>query len=48
LVPPPFTVTVTERDCAVVILDIDGVTVTVGVIFARAVTVTEFDPVALL
>jgi hypothetical protein len=29
-------------------LDADGVTVTVGVVFAGAVTVTEFDPVALL
>jgi hypothetical protein len=26
----------------------DGVTVTVGVIFAGVVTVTEFDPVALV
>jgi hypothetical protein len=29
-------------------LDADGVTVTVGVVFAGVVTVTEFDPVALL
>ena len=29
-------------------LDADGVTVTVGVVLAGVVTVTEFDPVALL
>ena len=34
--------------CAVVMLDEDGVTTTVGVVFAGVVTVTEFDPEALL
>ena len=45
---PPLTATVTVKGCAVVMLDADGVTVNVGVVFAAAVTVTEFDPVALL
>jgi hypothetical protein len=45
---PPLTATVTLSACAVVMLEADGVTVTVGVVFAGAVTVTEFDPVALL
>jgi hypothetical protein len=45
---PPLTATVTVSGCAVVILDADGVTVTVGVVLAAAVTATEFDPVALL
>jgi hypothetical protein len=31
---PPTTTAVTVTDCAVVILDEDGVTVTVGVVFA--------------
>ena len=43
---PPFTATVTVKACAVVMLDADGVTVTVGVILGA--TVTEFDPVAVL
>jgi hypothetical protein len=42
---PPFTATVTVVPCTVVMLDGDGVTVTVGVTF---VTVTEFVPDALL
>jgi hypothetical protein len=45
---PPLTATATVSACAVVMLDADGVTVNVGVVFAAAVTVTEFDPVALL
>ena len=44
---PPFTETVTVSGCAVVMLEADGVTVTVGVDLAW-VTVTEFVPVALL
>ena len=44
----PLTATVTVRACAVVMLDADGVTITVGVVFKGVVTVTEFDPVALL
>jgi hypothetical protein len=42
---PPFTVTVTGSSWAVVMLDGDGVTVTLGV---SKVTVTEVEPVALL
>ena len=43
---PPLTATVTVSDCAVVMLDEDGVTVTEGVALA---TVTAEDvPVALL
>jgi hypothetical protein len=42
---PPLTATVTVVPCNVVMLDGDGVTVTVGVTF---VTVTVFDPVAPL
>jgi hypothetical protein len=45
---PPLTATVTVNACAVVMLDADGVTVTVGVIFAGLVTATVADPVALL
>jgi hypothetical protein len=45
---PPFTETVTVRGCAVVMLDVDGVTVTVGVVLAGVVTVTVADPEALL
>jgi hypothetical protein len=45
---PPVTVTVTVNACAVVMLEEDGVTETVGVAFAAFVTVTEFEPVALL
>jgi hypothetical protein len=45
---PPLTVTLTVNPCAVVMLEEDGVTETVGVTFPGAVTVTEFDPVALL
>jgi hypothetical protein len=44
----PLTPMVTVSDCAVVMLDEPGVTVTVGVVFDGVVTVTEFDPVALL
>ena len=36
LLPPPLTTTVTERDCAVVMLERAGVTVTVGVILVDA------------
>jgi hypothetical protein len=46
LLPP--TVTLTERDCAVVTLDADGLAVTVGVVFADVVTATVAEPVALL
>jgi hypothetical protein len=45
---PPLTATATVRGCAVVMLEEDGVTVTVGVIFAGVVTVTVADPEALL
>jgi hypothetical protein len=45
---PPATTTVTERLCVVVRFAADGVTATVGVIFAGVVTVTSADPVALL
>src|ERR1039458_4786480 len=45
---PPLTPMVTDNDCAVVMLDEPGVTVTVGVVFAGAVTTTVFVPVALL
>jgi hypothetical protein len=45
---PLLTATVTVRVWAVVMLDADGVTFTVGVIFAGVVTVTEALPVALL
>jgi hypothetical protein len=44
----PLTATVTVNGCAVVMLDADGVTVTVGVVFAGLVTVIEPVPVALL
>jgi predicted RecA/RadA family phage recombinase len=45
---PPLTATVTVNACTVVMLDADGVTVTVGVVFAGLVTATEVDPVAVL
>jgi hypothetical protein len=45
---PPLTATVTVRDCAVVMLDAVGVTVTVGVVLAGVVTETVADPEALL
>ena len=45
---PPLTVTVTVKACAVVMVEADGVTRTVGVTFRGVVTVTESDPVALL
>jgi hypothetical protein len=45
---PPLTPIVTVSDCVVVMLLGDGDTVTVGVVFAGVVTVTVFDPVALL
>jgi hypothetical protein len=45
---PPFTETVTVSGCAVVMLDAEGVTVTVGVVLAGVVTVTVADPEALL
>jgi hypothetical protein len=45
---PPLTATVTERGCAVVMLEADGVTATVGVVFAATVTVTDALPEALL
>jgi hypothetical protein len=41
-------VTVTERAWTVVMLDGDGVTVTVGVVLVGVVTVTVLDPEALL
>ena len=44
---PPLTATVTERLCAAVMLDGEGVTVTVGDI-SSVITVTKADPVALL
>jgi hypothetical protein len=40
----PEIVTVTERDCAVAMLDEAGVTVTAGVVLEGAVTVTDADP----
>ena len=45
---PPLTATETDRACVVVMFDEDGVTVTVGVVFAGVLTVTEAEPVALL
>jgi hypothetical protein len=44
---PPLTATVTVKACAVVMLDADGATVTIGVVFAD-VTTTKVDPDALL
>jgi hypothetical protein len=44
----PLTAAVTVNACAVVMLDADGVTVTVGVIFGGTVTVTKLVPVAML
>jgi len=44
----PETAMVTESDCAVVMLEAAGVTVTVGVTSAGAVTVTEPVPEAEL
>ena len=48
LLLPPLTATVTVSGCVVVMLDADGVTVTVGVVLAGVVTVTVADPEALL
>jgi hypothetical protein len=48
LLLPPVTATITDNACVAVMLDEPGVTVTVGVIKAGDVTVTVFDPVALL
>jgi hypothetical protein len=45
---PPATTTATDKLCAVVIFVAAGVTATVGVIFAAAVTVTTADPAPLL
>jgi hypothetical protein len=45
---PPLTVTVTFNDCAVVMLVADGVAVTIGVVLAGVVTITEAEPEALL
>jgi hypothetical protein len=45
---PPATTTPTDKLCVVVIFAADGVSATVGVIFAGVVTVTSADPVALL
>src|SRR6202035_803923 len=39
LLPPPLIVTVTFSGCTVVMLDADGVTVTVGVVLTGTVTV---------
>jgi hypothetical protein len=44
----PATVTVTLSDCPEGMLDWLGETVTVGVVFPAAVTVTELDPDAVL
>jgi hypothetical protein len=44
---PPLTATITVKACAVVMLDAEGVTVTVGVVFGGVVTVTELVPVEL-
>ena len=44
----PATVTVTVSGWVVATLDGEGVTVTVGMVFAGLVTVTGFDPDALL
>jgi hypothetical protein len=44
----PDTVTVTKRAWRVVMLDGDGVTVTVGVVLVAVVTATVLDPEALL
>jgi hypothetical protein len=48
LLPPPLTVSATVNDCAVVMLLEPGITVTVGVISAGAVTVTTAVPEAPL
>lgn len=45
---PPLTLICTERACDGEMLDADGVTVTVGVVFAGEVTITVFAPVAVL
>jgi len=45
---PPLTVTVTGSAWAVVMFGEPGVTVSVGVINAEVVTVTVFEPVALV
>jgi len=45
---PPPTATATVSACVEMMLDEDGVAVTVGVIKAGVVTVIEFVPVALL
>jgi hypothetical protein len=44
----PLTATVTVNGCAVVMLDELGVTVIVGVVFARVTVTAEEVPVALL
>jgi len=45
---PPPTAIVTVNAWVVVMLDADGVTTTVGVVFGGRLTVTKFDPDALL
>jgi hypothetical protein len=45
---PPLTETVTVKACAVVMLDEDGVTTTVGVVFTRVTVTAEDEPVAVL
>ena len=45
---PPLTATVTVSACAVVMLEAEGVTATVGVVFAGVVTTTVATPVELL
>ena len=44
----PLTATVTESDCAVVMLEADGVTVTAGVVVACLTVTVEDVPVAML
>jgi hypothetical protein len=44
----PLTEIVTESACAVVILDVDGVTNTVGVVLVKLVTVTGVEPVDVM
>jgi hypothetical protein len=45
---PPFTLMDTDNDCAVVILDAKGDTITVGVVFEGTDTSTEAVPDAVL
>jgi hypothetical protein len=45
---PPLTVTLTDKDCAFVMPDADGMAVTVGVVLVGVVTATVVEPVAPL